>query len=350
MMIVQKYIPISVIVPVYNVQSYLLDALCSIASQTWQEFECILIDDGSTDESGKICDDFAALDRRFHVIHQENKGLSAARNTGMSHAFGEYIAFVDSDDKIADDMLEKMYIRAKQDDLDIVCGNVSAFDSVNNSKSDRKQLHSFCGPGEIVNWNTLSGKSFQQAYFNVSVCNKLFKRELLNQFCFLEGKKFEDVIFWSNIFFCARKIGCIQETIYFYRVNRQNSITGQGNFSEYPVAWKEQFNALVKHNIWQREKGNFIARINLKFLQAYNRSSHKNKKIIWKRSKQLFFDFGKWEYASDFSLFVNMFTKTFFCITKCFPFPVFRIVMIPLSILSYPRIHFVLRRFFVNDK
>lgn len=112
---------ISVIVPVYNVESYLQESVDSILKQTYKDFEIILIDDGSEDLSGKICDKYAALDSRVKVIHTINQGQGAARNSGLSLAQGEYIAFVDSDDVVHPDYLKEMYRLAKDNLADIVC-------------------------------------------------------------------------------------------------------------------------------------------------------------------------------------------------------------------------------------
>ena len=97
---------ISIIVPVYNVEEYLPECLDSIINQTYSNFEAILVDDGSTDASGAICDDYCLKDRRFRVIHQKNAGLGFARNTGLDNAAGMYVQFVDSDDTVLPDMLE----------------------------------------------------------------------------------------------------------------------------------------------------------------------------------------------------------------------------------------------------
>lgn len=98
---------VSIIVPIYNVEQYIPKCIESILAQTYRDFELILVDDGSPDNCGKICDEYAKQDSRVHVIHQENKGVSAARNAGISLAKGEYIMLVDSDDFITENMLEK---------------------------------------------------------------------------------------------------------------------------------------------------------------------------------------------------------------------------------------------------
>ena len=115
---------ISVIVPVYNVEPYLASCLDSIISQTYRELEILLIDDGSQDEIGKICDRYAASDERIRVFHTENKGLSAARNFGLDRAEGEYIAFVDSDDRIEPDMYDTLLVALIETGADAAaCGH-----------------------------------------------------------------------------------------------------------------------------------------------------------------------------------------------------------------------------------
>ena len=111
---------ISVIVPVYNVEPYVRECIESICGQTYRHLEIILVDDGSTDQSGAICDEYARKDSRVQIVHQKNGGLSAARNTGIAMATGEYISLIDSDDFIGRQMLERMLAAAKASHADIV--------------------------------------------------------------------------------------------------------------------------------------------------------------------------------------------------------------------------------------
>ena len=122
---------ISVIVPVYNVEKYLNRCVDSIINQTYSNLEIILINDGSTDTSGKICDEYKKRDNRIHVIHQKNGGLSAARNAGIVIANGNYFIFVDSDDLIHPQCIEILYKVIKNDCSDIVIGNYEKFDDFN---------------------------------------------------------------------------------------------------------------------------------------------------------------------------------------------------------------------------
>ena len=117
---------ISVIVPVYNVEEYLEQCLDSIQCQTYTDIEVILVNDGSTDRSKEICERYCKKDSRFKLVNQENKGLSGARNRGMSESKGEFISFVDSDDVIKEDMLEQLMKQMTSEDIDIVeCWNTN---------------------------------------------------------------------------------------------------------------------------------------------------------------------------------------------------------------------------------
>ena len=114
---------VSIIIPVYNMKDYLEEAIESVISQTYKNIEIILIDDGSNDGSEKICDDYANLDSRIKVIHQENKGLSAARNKGLEIMTGDYVAYLDPDDVYHPNMIEKLYNKIISEDVDCVIGD-----------------------------------------------------------------------------------------------------------------------------------------------------------------------------------------------------------------------------------
>lgn len=115
---------ISVIIPVYNKIRYLRSLLEQLRAQTFADYECLLIDDGSTDGSGQVCDEFAAQDSRLRVFHIPNGGVSHARNLGLDHACGDYVTFIDGDDRIREDLLQNLYGSAKSSDADFVIGNL----------------------------------------------------------------------------------------------------------------------------------------------------------------------------------------------------------------------------------
>lgn len=134
---------ISIIVPVYKVEPYLRKCVDSILAQTFTNFEVILVDDGSPDNSGKICDEYAIKDSRVRVIHKENGGLSSARNAGIDIARGKYLGFVDSDDYIAEDMYEVLYENLKFYDADISSVEIIPFrdDKYENTSKEKKKFY-----------------------------------------------------------------------------------------------------------------------------------------------------------------------------------------------------------------
>lgn len=201
---------ISIIVPVYNVERYLTKCLLSIINQTFKDIEIILIDDGSTDESGKICDDFAKKDRRIRVIHKENGGLSSARNKGLDLANGEYIGFVDSDDLISTNMYEILLKYLKLYNTDIAIGGFT------NNKSNL-----FNGK-EIKNKNILYVKDNVLLYYlkndGHSVWRRLYKRELFKNVRFELGEINEDVLASYEVMKKCKSVVVIKENLYFWNL------------------------------------------------------------------------------------------------------------------------------------
>lgn len=174
---------ISIIVPVYNAEDTIRNCLDSILAQTLFDFEVILIDDGSPDYCGRICDEYAKKDIRFKVIHKSNEGVSAARQVGIDNAKGEYTIHIDPDDWVEPSMLEKLYAKAKETDADIVI-----CDFYENILS--KQIYHKQRPSSLDH-NTVLCELFQQLHG--SCCNKLIKRACYNMF---------DVRFPVGIYYC----------------------------------------------------------------------------------------------------------------------------------------------------
>lgn len=211
---------ISIIIPVYKVEKYIKKCIDSIICQSYRNLEIILIDDGSPDESGKICDQYATIDNRIKVIHQKNGGLSAARNAGIKVAKGKYIAFVDSDDYIKSDMISNLYDDINKEKADIsICGYYLVKDDV----------VSYC---EHCNEKfTLSGiEAMNHLYDDYCVLtslawNKLYKREVFKYIKFAEGKVHEDDIIILDILKVCKKISFNLKPEYYY-IQRTDSITG----------------------------------------------------------------------------------------------------------------------------
>lgn len=215
---------ISIIVPVYNVARYLRSCLESIINQQFCDIEIILVDDGSKDISGNICDEYAKRDKRIKVIHKKNEGLSEARNEGIKIATSEYIGFVDSDDKIDLDFYFKLYKSLKEGESDIAVAGIQHF-------SDDKMLNlrTVEKAGVYSKEEAMRELLFSQHISN-SVCNKLFKRELFGEISFPVGKLYEDEYVTYKVFDKANKVSIIKNTCYYYRYNNE-SIT-HSEFSE----------------------------------------------------------------------------------------------------------------------
>ncbi len=217
---------ISVIVPVYNAEPHLHECIDSILSQTYTDFEIILVNDGSQDNSGKICDEYARKDNRITVIHQKNQGQAVARNNAIAIAKGEWIHFVDSDDLIHPQMLEILYATVDETTQISMC----------NLYKDHICPEGFCSYKNkwkstkySVNEDTLVFLMCNYYLIYWVVCAKLIKKEIIEKFPFTPGKIYEDgaVVFkWINE---AKNINITDESLYFYRINCDS--TTQADFS-----------------------------------------------------------------------------------------------------------------------
>ena len=211
---------ISVIVPIYKVEKYLDKCVESIVNQTYKNLEIILVDDGSPDSCPQMCDQWAQKDQRIKVIHKQNGGLSDARNAGMKIATGEYVAFIDSDDYIACEFVEKLYDTMTKEQSDIVeCavikfneGEVPAIPNIDS---------------ELESFDTNMGLSLLMAEkgFHQYVWNKLYKAELALTVDFAKGKLNEDEFWTYQVFGKAKKVTSINLPMYFY-LQRSSSIMG----------------------------------------------------------------------------------------------------------------------------
>ena len=214
---------VSIIVPVYQVENYIRQCVDSILAQTFTDFELILVDDGSKDKSGQICDEYAGMDERVRVIHKENGGLSDARNRGLDQAVGNYFMFVDSDDYIAPTMVECLYKNTLKEDADIAACNFLYFFENDRKKDFATHIQSEVLTGTEIFYNRKNERNY--GIWTVA-WNKLYKRETFEKVRFRFGKYHEDE-FWANdIYQMDIKIVTIPECLYYYR-QRDNSIMGK---------------------------------------------------------------------------------------------------------------------------
>lgn len=214
---------ISVIVPIYNVEFLLPRCIESICKQTYKNLEIILVDDGSPDRSGQICDEYAKRDSRIKVVHKKNGGLSDARNAGIKVANGEFIAFVDSDDYIVNNAYEIMMKEARLYNLEIVASNAIVYqtEGTRTTLMRKKVLGN-----EVMKGLNYMCHSIEQDSFAVCVWLNLYKRELImkNKFFFEKGLLHEDEEWTPRVFLMAERVKYIDYNTYVY-VIREDSIT-----------------------------------------------------------------------------------------------------------------------------
>ena len=218
---------VSIIIPIYNVEKYLRECVNSVLNQTYAEIEAILVDDGSTDDSGRICDEFASKDSRVKVIHKENGGLSDARNAGMNLAQGDYLYFLDSDDYIRLDAIKRSLEVIESDNADIVCFDAETIyedfnDSGYREEFSRKQSYDAANGSKMLELQLKNNE-----YFSL-VPLQLYNRSFLekNKLRFKKDMMHEDELFTAIAFVRAKRISCINAQLYFRRL-RANSIMSE---------------------------------------------------------------------------------------------------------------------------
>lgn len=282
---------ISVIVPVYKVEQFLRKCIDSILAQTYQNIEIILVDDGSPDRCGEICDEYEKLDLRIHVIHQDNKGVSAARNIGIDHAKGEFISFIDSDDYISETMLENLYCAAQKYQSDLTICDIIIVDIQGHIQQETKVLPKTCVWGQEEFWNYL----FCGNYRLISPWSKLYRKEIWKKTRFPNGKIYEDMFILPEIISQCKNICVIPNRDYYY-VQQCNS-TMHAKFSpshlqeiEAAVNNIRYFISSSKLKFAQKSLLNMMSLIAVKRFDAYhyNKKTKEQFKELERQAKQFY--------------------------------------------------------------
>lgn len=237
---------ISVIIPVYRVERYLDACVSSVLAQTFGDFEIILVDDGSPDGCPALCDAWARKDPRIRVIHRENGGLSAARNTGIEAAKGQFLTFVDSDDLLEPDTLRRAWEAQRQYSADLVVYNLVYVDE-NNRPLASPDFTVFRDEvlDEAEVWRRYFALEEQKIYYVVA-WNKLYRAELFRELRYAEGKRYEDQFLMPQLLAQCGRIACLVYPGYRY-VQRGGSIMAQGSSrnyldrSEFLLEWCDYF-------------------------------------------------------------------------------------------------------------
>lgn len=214
---------ISVIVPVYKVEAYLPRCVESLLSQTYKDFEIILVDDGSPDACPAMCDAYAKKYSNIHALHKENGGLSDARNAGMTAAKGEYVTFVDSDDYVHPAYLEMLMQGIRQGADFSVCGFIEVYDGNGIEDLDTSSISTAC-----VNAKEGLAEILYQGFHDVSACGILLPASLARKYPFPKGKLFEDLYTTYKFYLAAETVAFIRVPLYYY-FQRKGSIMGRRN-------------------------------------------------------------------------------------------------------------------------
>lgn len=271
---------VSIIVPVYQVEKYIRQCVDSILAQTFTDFELILVDDGSKDRSGEICDEYAKIDGRVKVIHKVNGGLSDARNKGMDQAVGKYFMFVDSDDYIAPTMIESLFSSILCENADIAaCNFLFTFDNA-REKNFSTDIKAEVLTGSDVFYYRKNERNY--GIWTVA-WNKLYKRETFGNVRFRFGKYHEDE-FWANdIYQMNIKVVTIPECLYYYR-QRGDSIMGKKNIArDFDIieAFQERIYVYLEQNNYAEQAYKVLV-FSLEYLEE-------SKKLVTNRNERIRF-------------------------------------------------------------
>lgn len=253
---------VSIIVPVYNVFPYIEKCLETLTVQSLKNIEIILIDDGSTDASGQICDQYAEKYDNIKIIHSKNSGLGISRNRGLEIARGEYVGFVDSDDFVSGDMFEILYKNAKQNNADISYCEWQRFvreDMVAENKELKQQLQIWSGKTDIrrylLNRIGLPPESTEDNFYGAVVCGGIFKRKVIEEYGirFVSERLFiaEDIIFDIDIINHCETIVHCDAVLYFYRYN-PSSLTTTYRSDRY------EMNIILYHEMYRHLTRDFL--------------------------------------------------------------------------------------------
>lgn len=269
---------ISIIIPIYRVEQYLNRCITSIQNQTLKNIEIILVDDGSPDNCPILCDEYAKQDSRIKVIHKKNGGLGLARNSGLEIATGKFISFIDSDDFIEFDMLEKLFSKALEENLDTVfCGCKFYNNGIIKERKEVKTFTQFIGESAIKNLlldivGPLPNYKSDVKYM-MSVWHAIYSKEIIDKynirFCSERELVSEDLIFDIDYIMKARRIGYIPDCLYFYCMN-ENSLSRtfhSEKYNKYKIFLDEVERKLKEYYTWD-EYWLHLYRLKLLYLRS----------------------------------------------------------------------------------
>lgn len=315
---------VSIVIPIYNSEVKLKDCLESIRNQTYKNFEVILINDGSTDCSGNICDYYSEIDDRFIVQHCENRGVSAARNKGINLANGKYLVFIDSDDKIKNNMLESMVSYIEKADTDVL---ISGITFIGNKNVSKELLPNINGKIGIDIWKYIcEDTSGLYGY----VPNKMYRLKVIkdNEIYFDENRQIqEDLDFAINVYSKCNKFYLLQESYYLYEYEDKHRVPDSLGYMEIELKKREIYK---QKDIYMKFKDFHCNKLsNMIFTYIYY--TPLNRDIFFKAVKKLY-ELNDIKESLDVFRIRNIEQK-------------YIAILINNRLLSLVRMHFILRRY-----
>lgn len=313
---------ISVIIPVYNVEEYLRECVDSVIKQTYANLEIILVDDGSTDSSGKICDEYAEKDSRITVIHKNNEGPSKTRNAGLKRATGKYIYFLDSDDFIAENAIENLASTAESNQADLVFFDAFSF---SDDDSEIKQGYIIKGTYETKGGYEILTELHRNKDYHCAIYLLFIKHQLItdNKIFFLESAYCsEDMLFTYQVYCSAVKAVQCKETLYSRRY-RPNSIVTSKKSVRHFRSCRDVYEEVRKYSESIDKADNYISteytvRCAYNALNIYKKLSEKDKslcKIEYRKLKKDILSYGAF---GNFALKMRCYGTAFWFVYKLF--------------------------------
>lgn len=313
---------ISVIIPVYNVEDYLRECVDSVINQTYKNLEIILVDDGSTDSSGKICDKYAEKDKRVRVVHKENSGPSKTRNVGLGHAKGKYIYFLDSDDYIEPNALELLVNTAESNGADLVFFDALSF---SDDGAKIKQGYTIKGTYESKSGYEVLTDLHKSKDYHCSIVLLFISLNLLNNsnIRFLESAYCsEDMLFTYKVFCSSLKISQCKHTLY-HRRYRSGSIVTSGKSERHFRSCRDVYEEIKNFSDHIGKAGDYMAteytvRCAFNALDTYKKISKKEQILCKKEYKLLKKDILSYSAFGNTALRMRCYGKAFWFIYKAF--------------------------------
>ncbi len=278
-------IKISIIVPIFNTERFIVKCIRSILNQTLVDFELILVNDGSTDKSGEICDEFAKKDQRIRVIHKRNGGVSSARNVGLNIARGKYIGFVDSDDYVKKDMYEILYNAITLNVADIVVCDFWELDEVGGQR-----LNTIENIYKVQKLNNI--ESLNQMYLNKSMYirnvvpwNKLYKRNLFDNIQYEIGNIYDDETVVHKLFYNSKKVIYTNLKLYYYVQRSGSQMNSEFHIKRFDKIYalkdrEEYFRKKQEYNIHQKALKHYMEMFFWYYYLAKSKLNNIDKELI----------------------------------------------------------------------